>query len=104
MTAPDLDQLSPAEINERVARKLGKHFRHHPFNGKCSACGLDYCRDIAAAWEVVDSVRKLPVPAQGNFARALKEIAKPFDGDLLWFLWLCQDRPLAICKAFLRLS
>lgn len=47
--------MTPQEINEAVARKLGMNF-FVDTTKDCEAMVPDYCHDIAAAWEIVDYI------------------------------------------------
>lgn len=108
------EKMTPLEINEAVAKKLGwveYEGKEPPFkgnygpkklwrkNGKDSVRVLpDYCHSIAAAWEILESVRKWEIKREGK--------------TIIVYLWINEHfqgvggdtAPMAICLAFLKLE
>lgn len=91
--------MTPQEINEAVARKLGHEWPvidpgHHP---ACPFRKKDYCRSIEAAWEIVEH--------QGDFglAQGTKGWTASFGyGNEEAVFGIADTAPMAICRAFLK--
>lgn len=115
----DIDRMTPQEINEAVARKLGWTKLYLSENiGVMNIAGKrrptdtmdstvpEYCERIMAAWEIMEWLTKndylpdlcyLPREQPWRF-----EIQPPNDMESNWSE--CADTaPMAICKAFLKL-
>jgi len=113
-----IDEMSPEEINEKVALKLGAmklkecncgdpyddHWElTHEWNYRKFVKRLpDYCRDILAAWEVVKYLRTQPLRVLFLFVVVLKHEPPIGDDPLMWFIE--KGSPRDICLAFLKLK
>lgn len=114
--------MTPQEINEAVARKLGRiaGVRKRGFAQQQHYDYPDYCRDIAAAWEIMEKVKIISlVPTnRGWHASSSEGQATEDDCIELWYPTNCMTRnedgcgccaiadtaPMAICLAFLKLE
>lgn len=106
MTDAELD-----EINEKVGDKLLHNCKClEPAEGKKCICLPDYSRSIAAAWEIVDSLK-----AQDYYIALFDENHGYGVSEKQWIAELrdhkartitegeAETAPLAICLAFLKL-
>lgn len=83
--------MSPEQINELVARRLG---------WMPDVCGAypDYCRDIKAAWEIVQNAKfyvELSRTAGGRWLCLLGDLTEGIFAD---------TAPMAIALCFLKLN
>lgn len=100
--------MTPVEINEAVARKLGWKVNKFPYKtgtpkkGGKWILGNDipyYSTDIAAAWELLD--KKLH---NGGIAKNIhgRWVCSWDQGGGDWIVEVAEKAPLAICSAFLK--
>lgn len=98
--------MTDQEINEAVARKLGAQWvvKSNERKNKLYSEPKDYCRSIAAAWEIVDFMKT---------RERYMELWSPM-GDRHWVCSMTEKgqiiasgasatAPMAICLAFLKL-
>lgn len=110
-------RMTPEEINEAVAKKLGHSRCRKPF-GSCLASGTHdpmkwhwwppkgFCTDIKAAWEIVEKHEFLVAKVEAGW------LAGTWDGrffdqhyvDTYGDFQEADTAPMAICKAFLKLK
>lgn len=109
-----MSEVTPQEINEQVARRLGWaqrecHYQAGPlricwFDGNGDNKGVyppDFCGDIRAAFEILEGFTGflLCKTDKGFWVRLHNDHADCFDPATL-----ADTAPMAICKAFLRLG
>lgn len=96
--------MTPQEINEAVARKLGVgNMDSIVINGKLIRCPLDYCNSIAAAWEIVDHIKSLAV--RFDVELSCGQSRCQIDTlDEISVIGRADTAPMAICLAFLKLK
>jgi len=100
--------MTDQEINEAVAKKLG---RGHIKDGWEKVCVIpDYCNNIAAAWDVVEWLRKEVIYVNIQVDVANPENNEPFLCELIppggcggRIQETADTAPMAICIAFLEL-
>lgn len=113
MTDQEISQMSPAQVNEAVARKLGWEFVDDVWRNPkvhCQECGIalrvpDYCHSIEAAWEIVG---KFMSESGWDFnllggERYGGDWQANFTGHDQWHSAVADTAPMAICLAFLKL-
>lgn len=121
-TGERMNPLTPEEINEAVARKLGwkledNLWRDPRHGGQRSEWGpeftIPYSTDIKAAWEIVEYMGEKGIGLQLNqdISSGYKtEWWATFHNETLGYLggepWIRSDlsAPMAICLAFLKLE
>ncbi len=110
--------MTPKEINEAVARKLGwkKHKKtcevptpgasiftygnHWYLEGMiCREFIANYCSSIAAAWEIVEKFKEYQIEKLKGPTEYYVRLGNV--GDKLWAK--SETAPMAICLAFLKL-
>lgn len=107
-------QATPQEINEAVARELGwvrisdetRSFQWQKDAMNFLYDAPDYCHSIAAAWEVVESLKDKYVTIE-------KGVLSPYMCSINWaegeqtdfvIVEYADTAPMAICLAYLKLS
>jgi len=101
--------MTNQEINEAVGKKLGLDVRQCPIHMMTSCCGRngipDYCTDIKAAWEMVESLSKEFCFVEVSFdrIRLLWQCSYDQEGPGAIFFATADTAPRAICLAFLKL-
>lgn len=113
MTDQEISQMSPAQVNEAVARKLGWTVLSGgtlgvPSNAIDDAAERipDYCHSIEAAWEIVG---KFMSESGWDFnllggERYGGDWQANFTGHDQWHSAESDTAPMAICLAFLKLQ
>lgn len=113
-------KMTDTEINEAVAVKLGWRQCVHDHGNEirwnkpemvnCAFRVPDYCRSIAAAWEVVEhlqgpSVNRIVQLTYGNLDKKWSFGLRGDRAADIWEIWIDADTaPMAICLAFLKLE
>lgn len=113
-----MTELTDQELNEAVARKLGKRktYGAHPapFNPKGLPVTIqegelpDYCHSIAAAWEIVEKRKEFKrdfiLMSSYEFPGWCCRLTDMVNGVLIKVEGHADTAPLAICLAFLKLD
>lgn len=108
MTPTEIDKLTPEEINERVAKRLGwkecqcapEHRETHKSYMPSKHTRPDYSRSIEAVWEVISLPGYFWTISNMThmwFARYTQEGGKVLSASY------ADTAPMAICRAFLRI-
>lgn len=107
--------MTPQEINEAVARKLGWKDNYPVYQIKDPAYRQilsppDYCGDIRAAWEIVERIQlseylvKVIGKRQPEYTFFACEIRTYKPEEKIIVMESADTAPMAICLAFLKLE
>lgn len=108
------DPVTNAEVNEKVARKLGHKLVHispglidRPFEGITKSDGMtevlpNYSGDIAAAWEILEKYGFVLSRHPGGYSCELITNGSSASSTLRYHE-SAHTAPMAICLAFLKL-